>query len=282
MGRPLKIQKYATMAGIMANGSQSASAVAIDQGYPPFAAPTALDLPTVVLPSPATSPLPFTGVVGGQRGGAVSATYPVVEVQVNITLASGSGAGVNNGIILRQKGARKFFVQDLTALQDEDIIAGNAYIITSLGTTNWQALGASSTAVVGTVFTATIDGTGLTTTGTVNLVGTCVLVNSATPTAGNMSITMAVAGDSTAVYISKLTNRFVQDFNGGETGGNANTGNVWDPTQVINDIEYAANFFTDESTFAKSGAESDTWGVNGSEQNTGGTLGLAQVEKYTS
>jgi len=282
MGRPLKIQKYATMAGIMANGSQSASAVAIDQGYPPFAAPTALDLPTVVLPSPATSPLPFTGVVGGQRGGAVSATYPVVEVQVNITLASGSGAGVHNGIILRQKGARKFFVQDLTTIQDEDIIAGNAYLITALGTTNWQALGASSTAVVGTVFTATIDGTGLTTTGTVNLVGTCVLVNSATPTAGNMSITMAVAGDSTAVYISKLTNRFVQDFNGGETGGNANTGNVWNPTQVINDIEYAANFFTDESTFAKSGAESDTWGVNGSEQNTGGTLGLAQVENFTS
>ena len=82
------------------------------------------------------------------------------------------------------------------------------------------------------------------------------------------------------MYISKLTNRFVQDFNGGETGGNANTGNVWNPAQVVNDIEYAANFFTDESTFGKSGADVATWA--GTQQNSNGTLGLAQVEKFTS
>ena len=68
MGRPLKIQKYGTMQGIFYNNDSqgtTAAAVAIDQAYPPFAAPTALDTPTVVLPQPVTSPVPFTGVVGG-------------------------------------------------------------------------------------------------------------------------------------------------------------------------------------------------------------------------
>jgi hypothetical protein len=51
-------------------------------------------------------------------------------------------------------------------------------------------------------------------------------------------------------------------------------------TQVVNDIEYAANFFTDASTFAKSGAETTTWAST--NQNSNGTLGLAQVDKLTS
>jgi len=269
MGRPLKIQKY-----------QSSISTGIDQGYPPFAAPTTMDTNTTVVPQPATTPVPFTGVVGGQRGGAVSATYPVVEVQCNILLASGSGAGVHNGVILRQKGSRKFLVQDLTAVQDESIAAGNSYIITTLGTTDWTLFGAPSGAAVGTIFYATAAGSN-SGNGVCNLVGQCVLVNSGTPTAGNMSITMAVGGDSTAVYISKLTNKFVQDFNGGETGGVANTGDVWAETAVVNNIDYAANFFTDESTFAKSGADVATWtGTN--QPGNNGTLELAQVEKYTS
>ena len=277
MGRPLKIQKYSTGSG---NGG---AAVAVDQAYPPFTSPSSMDLPTVVLPTPSTTSL-WMGVVGGQRGGAVSATYPVVEVQVNIALASGSGAGAHNGVILRQKGSRKFLVQDTTAIQDESIVAGNAYVITTLGNTNWQALGAGPTAVVGDIFTATASGAGLTTNGVVNLVGQCVLKKQAigSLTVGNMSITMSV-GDSAATYISKLTNKFAQDFNGGETGGNANTGNVWDPAQVINDIAYAANFFEDGEQFVKSGADLPTWAAsNGSDQNSNGTLTTAVVENYTS
>jgi hypothetical protein len=280
MGRPLKIQKYSAMSGIMANGSQSASAVSIDQGYPPFAAPTSLDLPTVVLPQPVTSPLPFTGVVGGDYTlSSPSTSYPIVECQVNIALPNGTGQGVQNGRIIRQKGARKFLVASGAAVQDEDIVVGATYQILSLDVTNWQQMGAPAGAVAGTIFTCTAlcaspqNGTAL-------LVGQCVLVNSPTPTAGNMSISMATNGDSTAVYVSKLTNRFVQDFHGGETGGNANTGNVWNPAQVVNDIEYAANFFTDQSTFAKSGADVATWA--GTNQNSNGTLGLAQVENFTS
>lgn len=283
MGRPLKIQKYNAMAGIFYDNTAqgtTAKAVAVDQAYPPFAAPTALDTPTVVLPQPATSPLPFTGVVGGLRGGAVSATYPVVECQVNIALPSGSGAGVHNGAIIRQKGVRKFMVVDYTSVADESIVLGATYMIATVGSTNWQRFGAPAGAGVGTIFTATAAGSN-SGNGTCYLVGTCVLANTASPTAGNMSISMSVGGDSTAVYISKLTNKFVQDFNGGEAGGNANTGNTWAETEVVNNIDYAANFFTDTSTFAKSGAEVPTW-VGTQQPGNNGTLELAQIEKYTS
>jgi hypothetical protein len=279
MGRPLKIQKYATMAGIMANGSQSASAVAIDQGYPPFAAPTSMQTDTVVLPSPATT-IPFTGVVGGVQGGGVSATYPIIEVTANI---QNSSSGSASSVILRQKGAHKFLVATAAGIDPADAVIGAtpsvSLRILTLGDTNWQAMGAPAGAAVGTVFSPTAASVAAT-TGTAQEVGQCVLANDSTPAAGEMNISMAVGGDSTLVYISKLTNKFVQDFNGGEAGGNANTGNVWNPSQVANDIEYAANFFTDASTFAKSGAETDTWA--GTQQNSNGTLGLAQVDKLTS
>jgi hypothetical protein len=277
MGRPLKISKYNPMAGIFTTGP-TATAVSVDQGYPPFAAPTSLDTATVVLPQPATTPLPFTGVVGGLRGTNVTTSYPVVECQVNILLASGSGAGVHNGAIIRQKGVRKFMVVDYTTIQDENLRPGNAYMIASLGTTDWQALGAPAGAIVGTIFTCTVSGFGLTTTGNAYLVGTCTLY-SASPTAGNMAITMSIAS-STPTYISKLTNKFVQDFNGGETGGNSNSNNVWNPAQVKNNIDYAANFFVDGEQFAKSGADVATWA--GTQQNSNGTLTMAEIEKYTS
>lgn len=286
MGRPLKISKTNPMAGIFYDNTAqgtTAKSVNVDQGYPPFAAPTSMDLPTVVVPQPATSPVPFTGVVGGAPVlSTPSASYPQVSCQVNIALPSGTGAGVHTGRILRQKGARKFMVVDSTVLQDEDLVVGASYMILSAGGTNWTQWGAPAGWTTGTIFTCT--GTGTLANGTALLVGTCVLVNSNTPTVGNMSIAMAVGGDSTEVYISKLTNRFAQDFNGGDNGGNANTGNVWNPAQVVNNIDYAANFFTDASTFAKSGAEVATWASsNGSDQpGNNGTLELAQVEKITS
>jgi hypothetical protein len=98
-----------------------------------------------------------------------------------------------------------------------------------------------------------------------------------------MSISyFAGATDSTEQAISKLTNKFFQNFAGGETGGNADTGDVWNPDLVVNNVALDANFFSDEGTVAKSGAETATWGANGSEQNTGGTLDLGIVENYTS
>lgn len=274
MGRPLKISKYSPGSG---DTTSNGVAVSVDQGYPPFAAPTSMDTATVVLPTPGTSPLPFTGVVGGLRGTNATTSYPVIQVLVNIALPSGSGAGSHAGTIIRQKGARKFMVLDSTTVQDESIVAGAAYRILSLGSTNWQLFGAPTGATVGTIFTATAAGSN-SGTGTCNLVGTCVLY-STTPTVGNMAITMSIA-DSTPTYISKITNKFVQDFNGGETGGAASTGNVWADTQVQNNIDYAANFFVDGESFAKSGADVATWA--GTQQNSNGTLTLAEVKHYTS
>ena len=275
MGRPLKIQKYSTGSG---NGG---AAVAVDQAYPPFTSPSSMDLPTVVLPTPTTTSL-WMGVVGGQRGGAVSATYPVVEVQVNIALPSGAGFGAHNGVIIRQKGSHKFLVADLTSITAGSFVVGAAYQIRTYGTTtDWQSAGAPITAQVGDIFTATSVGGG---NGTVYLVGQCVLKKQAigSLTVGNMSITMSI-GDSAATYISKLSNKYAKDFNGGEVGGNANTGNVWNPAQVINDIAYAANFFEDGEQFVKSGADLPTWAAsNGSDQNSNGTLTTALVENYTS
>jgi len=278
MGRPLKIQKYSPMSGIFTSGP-TAQAVTIDAGYAPFAAPTSMDLPTVVLPQPQTSPLPFTGVVGGDYTlSQPSTSYPIVECQVNIALPSGTGQGVANGCIIRQKGARKFLVASSTNVQDEDCVVGASYQILTLDVTNWQQMGAPVGATVGTIFTCTAvcanpqNGVAL-------LVGQCVLKTGGSPTVGNMCITMSI-NNSTPTYISKLTNKFAQDFYGGETGGNANTGNVWNPAQVKNNIDYAANFFIDGEKFTKSGADVATWA--GTNQNSDGTLTMAEVEHYTS
>jgi hypothetical protein len=90
------------------------------------------------------------------------------------------------------------------------------------------------------------------------------------------------SNDSTETAISKLTNKFLQNFAGGATGGNADTGDVWAATDTVDNVAFAANFFSDEGTTAKSGAEVDTWGTNGSEQLTTGALDLAIVENYNS
>jgi hypothetical protein len=259
MGRPLKIQK--TNNGVLT-----------DAAYPPFSALTNPVPPTGTNPA-------WLGVVGGNyTTSSPSAAYPVVQCQVNIALPSGTGAGVANGRIIRQKGARKFLVADGTTVNDEDMVVGASYQILSLGGTNWQQMGAPAGAIAGTLFTCTAA-VATASTGTGLLVGQCVLVNDLTPSVGNMAISYTT-GDSTATAISKITNRFIQNFNGGETGGSANTGDVWAASQVLNNVTYDANFFTDEGTEAKSGAEVDTW--VGTQQNSNGTLDLAIVENFTS
>jgi hypothetical protein len=274
MGRPLKIQKYSPGSG---DTTRNGVGVTIDAGYPPFNAPTSMDVPTVV-GVPPTNP-PWLGVVGGDYTlSQPSAAYPVIECQVNIALPNGSGAGVHNGRIIRQKGARKFLVADGTTVNDEDMVVGATYQILSLGGTNWQQMGAPAGAIAGTMFTCTAT-VASASTGTGLLVGQCVLSSNLTPTAGNMNITYTT-GDSTATAISKITNRFLQNFSGGETGGNANTGNVWDASKVVNNTVYDANFFTDEGTITKSGADVATWA--GTQQNSNSTLNLAIVENFTS
>jgi hypothetical protein len=251
MGRPLKIKKSTTT----------------DIGFNALAGLTAPVLPSPVFDS-ATE---YLGVVGGSNT-VDTATYPTVKVRVFIT-----GFAEEDGYIIRQKGSHKYLVGGTTARTA--LVAGRAYRVTVVGDTAWASYGASD-AQIGTIFTATatLADTG---TGAVNAVGQCVLTSDLTPTAGNMSISY-FSNDSTETAISKLTNKFLQNFAGGATGGNADTGDVWAATDTIDNVAFAANFFSDEGTTAKSGAEIATWGTNGSEQLATGALDLAIVENYNS
>jgi len=248
MGRPLKIQKYSTNSGIGYPGA----AVGIDVGFPDFGSLT----DPVYNTNPETlSAADYLGVVGGLRTTATSATNPVVKCIVNIT---NSYTGVDDGVILRQKGAHKFLVATNTAIDPANAVVGVSVRIASLGNTNWVAMGAPVGAAVGTIFQVTVA-SGAGTSGTCQEVGVCVLDNDATPAAGLMAIGFSV-GDSSITYISKLTNKWLLDWTGG---------NDYAFTSITGDTRYVTNFFTDEGTVIKSGTA-----------NT--TVIPGQVEKWTS
>lgn len=229
MGRPLKIQKLSTGSG------NSGASVSVDLAYPNFGS---LTNPVYNSPVQTLNAAQYLGVVGGAGPtDTPSATNPRVDVTVNIT----GSAGVAQGYIIRQKGAHKYLVGDVTSIADEDLTVGLAYMITSVGSTDWQACGAPIGAGVGTVFTCTADaGAG---SGTANLVGVCVLQNSATPTAGFMSISY-IDDTSSEVFISKLSNKFLLGWEGGSG---------YTAEEVVADTRQVANFFTDEGTVIKSG-----------------------------
>ena len=260
MGRPLKIQKTSTGSG------NSGASVDVDLGFPNFGSLTA----PVVNTADTLNTTQYLGVVGGAAPtDAPSATNPRVDVTVNIAAPDGSGIGSATGYIIRQKGSHKYLVGDATGVNDGSFVVGQAYQITSVGTTNWTAAGAPSNFGVGTIFTATsVGGAG---TGTANSVGVCVLDDDTTPAAGLMAITFTT-GDSTATTVSKLTNKFLLDWTGGST---------YAATSVIADKRFATNFFTDEGTVIKSGttATANTGTVSAGQQNL---LDLAIVDNVTS
>ena len=272
MGRPLKIKKITESAYNSSTGANPG----VDIGFNALSS-----LTNSVLPSPIwDSSTEYLGVVGGVQPPTVAtANYPIVKCEVNI---SNSYSGQTAGLVIRQKGAHKFLVATTAGIDPENAVIGGtptvALRILTVGDTDWTAMGAPAGYGVGTVFTPTAAA-GSGTTGTAQEVGVCVLQNDLTPTAGNMSISY-FSNDSTETAISKLTNKFLQNFAGGATGGNANTGDVWNAAQVVNDVEFAANFFSDEGVTAKSGAEVATW-ATGSQLSTG-NLDLAIVENYTS
>lgn len=260
MGRPLKIQKTSTGSG---NGGAS---VGVDLGFPNFGSLTA----PVTNSGDTFSSTEYLGVVGGAAPtDAPTTTNPRIDVTVNIADPSGSGIGVATGYIIRQKGAHKYLVGDATGVNDGSFVIGQAYQITSVGTTTWSSYGAPSNYGVGTIFTATsVGGSG---SGTANSVGVCVLDDDTTPAAGLMAITFTNT-DSTATTISKLTNKFLLDWTGGSN---------YAATSVVADKRYATNFFTDEGTVIKSGTTgtANTGTVQSGQQNL---LDLAIVDNVTS
>jgi predicted RNA-binding protein with TRAM domain len=188
MGRPLKIQKTSTGSG---NGG---AAVSVDLAFPNFGSLTA---PVFNAPTQTLDNAQYLGVVGGAAPtDTPSATNPRVDVTVNIAAPSGSGIGVAQGYIIRQKGSHKYLVGDVTGVNDGSFVVGQAYQISTLGTnTDWPAAGAPANYGLGTVFTATsVGGSG---NGAANSVGVCVLADDVTPAAGLMAITFTF-GDSTA------------------------------------------------------------------------------------
>jgi hypothetical protein len=241
MGRPLKIQKSSTGSG------NSGAAVSVDLGFPNF---NSLTNPVFNSPVQTLNGTQYLGVVGGAGPtDTPSATNPRVDVTVNIANPSGSGIGVAQGYIIRQKGSRKYLVGSVTTVNDGSFVVGQAYQIVSVGTTDWTAAGAPSNFGVGTVFTAsTVGGAG---SGTVNSVGVCILTNSATPTVGLMSISY-IDDTSSEVFISKLSNKFLLGFEGG---------NGFTAAEVVADTRQVANFFTDEGSVIKSGTAQTTINV---------------------
>lgn len=242
MGRPLKIQKY--------NNS-----VDTDVGYPNWGSLTNPVLPTGYV----ASETEFLGVVGGVDSPATSTTFPQVKVRVNI---ANSFSGDANGHIIRQKGSRKYLVATNAAIDPANAVVGTSMMIATVGNTDWQSMGAPAGAAAGTVFYVTAASAGGT-TGTAFEVGQCVLQDAADGalSSGYMNITMS-PGDSSDIRISKLTNKFALDYTGGPG---------YTEAEVVNDVKFAANFFSDEGTVVRSGAE----------QGTAQTLQLGQVESYT-
>jgi hypothetical protein len=271
MGRALKIQKTNIGAGTSVSGSTTTynQNVLTDAGYPNFGSLT----DPVYNSANSLTADNFLGVVGGSPAtSTASATYPEIAAVVNIALADGTSTTAGAGRIIRQKGSHKFLVAyTAAATADESFVVGQAYQVSTLGTTDWQAVGAGTQTSVGDIFTATAVGAG---TGEAYPVGQCVLQNTGTPDAGYMSIAFSV-GDSTDVYASYITNKWVRDWNGmtydsyssSNSGVNIQTGENF----------YPVNFFTDEGTVTWSGAE-----VIGGANGQNGSLQLAQVEKVTS
>lgn len=256
MGRALKIQK-------------TNNSILTDAGYPNFGS-----LTDPVYNSAGTlSATNFLGVVGGSPAtSTASTTFPEIAAVVNISLANGSSTTAGAGRIIRQKGSHKFLVAyTASTTADESLVVGQAYQIASVGTTNWTACGAGVDYALGDIFTATAVGSG---TGTAYAVGQCVLSNTATPAAGYMSISYSV-GDSSAVYASYITNKWVRDWNG-MTYQNYSDSNAGTNVQSGENF-YPTNFFTDEGTVTWSGAEI----INGADAQNG-SLQLAQIASVTS
>lgn len=275
MGRALKIQKTNIGAGTSVSGSTTTynQNVLTDAGYPNFGSLTA----PVVNSGNTLSSTEFLGVVGGSPAtSTASATFPEIAALVNILLADGTDSQTATssytGRLIRQKGSHKFLVAATgAAIADESFVVGQAYQVSTLGTTNWAAVGAGTGVAVGDIFTATAAGSG---TGEAYIVGQCVLANNATPSAGFMAIQYSV-GDSSAVYASYVTNKWIRDWNGMTVGSysDSNTGvNVQSGENY-----YPVNFFTDEGTVTISGSE-----LTGTTQVLNGTAQLAQIEKVTS
>ena len=85
------------------------------------------------------------------RGTDVFGTY---ESAAGIRCEAYFASNQTDVYIIKQKGAHRYLVADSSAIQDEDIVVGNTYVIVDTNNTNWAALGVDN-AYNGKVFKAT-------------------------------------------------------------------------------------------------------------------------------
>lgn len=178
------------------------------------------------------------GAGGYTSLGEYAATTDDLEITLedpsalNVTDSEWYYTAVSNGSIVRQKGSRRFLVAGTSdEIQDESIAAGQSYMIGSVGNTDWAALGADPTAGLYDIFTATKDGTGLTTNGFVWPVATCLLVNLNSPTQPN-TMSVGIFDDGNTYYAQRLKNKFSTNF--ATPFSNCNPG-----------VTFSATFFND-------------------------------------
>jgi hypothetical protein len=164
--------------------------------------------------------IPAGTYVGG-TGGFTAQTGRQIQPKVKVR-----GASATNGSIIAQKGAHKFQVSDETTIQDEDIVQGQEYRISSVSGTNWDQFGAGVNANTNDVFTAKIAGSAaVVDNGTVQNVATCTLVNKATPTAANTMSIVCTAANVSNANVANI---------GANTAGNRITAYVtWNAGDVV-------------------------------------------------
>jgi hypothetical protein len=266
MGRALKIAKTSPGSG------NSGASVQVDQAYPDFGS---LTNPVYNTPVQTLDSNQYLGVVGGSSTDSTpSVTNPEIVAVANIALANGTNTTSGAARIVRQKGSHKFLVEyTASSTSAGSFIVGQAYKILSVGTTtDWNAVGhGDGTPAAGDEFTATAAGSG---NGTALPIGICVLSNTATPAAGYMSIAFST-GDSSAVYASYITNKWVRDWSGMTYGNYADTN--YGVNIQSGENQYVTNFFTDEGNVTVSGGE-----MVGSTYTQNATIQLAQIASVTS
>jgi len=155
---------------------------------------------------------------------ATQATTATLATDATATVSASvwTSATPDTGYIVRQKGKKKFLVARNQTIQDEFITAGGSYYINAVSNTDWAALGAGPDAAVGKIFTAAVNGVGLTTNGTVLALGICTLTEAAEAalTRNQMSVLVDKASGSDT-YASSVTDHFMLDFTNNGTDENA-------------------------------------------------------------
>lgn len=128
------------------------------------------------------------------------------------------------GYVLRQKGKRKFLVADASDIQDEDIIAGQSYVIKDVSGTDWAQFGAGPDAANGKVFTATINGSAASVdNGVVNMVGVCKTANLGNTALTVNTMNLLATKTSGTAYLDSMTSKHGIDFTDNGTDQNAGT-----------------------------------------------------------